>query len=91
MLPDGPNWHRALLDESALDVPRVRPAVLRSSTAHEIGRYLGFRYRFRNLYLFDLEGTQMRPLVESAGAACEAACADLCSFADHLDALADAL
>lgn len=90
-LPDGPNRHRALLDESALDVPRVRPAVLRASTAHEIGRYLGFRHRFRNLYLFDLDGAQMRPLIDGAGAACESACADLCSFADHLDAIADAL
>ncbi len=90
-LPDGPNWHRALLDESALDVPRVRPAVLRSSTAHEMGRYLGFRHRFRNLYLFDLDGAQMRPLVDGAGAASEAACADLGNFADQLDALADAL
>jgi hypothetical protein len=33
----------------------------------------------------------MRPLVDGAGAASEAACADLGVFADQLDALADAL
>lgn len=90
-LPDGPNWHRTLLEESALDVPRVRPAVLRASTAHGMGRYLGFRHRFRNLYLFDLDDAQMRPLIEGAVSAAEVACTDLTSFADQLDTLADAL
>jgi hypothetical protein len=90
-LPDGPNWHRVLLDESALDVPCVRPPVLSPGSAEAVGRYLSFRHRFRNLYLFDLDQGQMQPLVTAAGATAAAVCQDLAKFADQLDAMATAI
>lgn len=91
ILPDGPNWHRTLLDESGLDVPRVRPAVLRAETVSAVSRYLAFRHRFRNLYLFDLEAALLRPLVDGAPATALGVCADLRAFGDHLEAMAAAL
>ncbi len=88
-LPDGPNWHRALLDEAALDIAQVRPPVLQLETTVLVGRYLSFRHRFRNLYLFDLDEAQIRPLVDGAKLAGDAASRDLLAFALVLEQLAE--
>jgi len=44
-----------LLDHMLLDVPGVRPPVLSEQTVRQLERFLAFRHRFRNLYLFDLD------------------------------------
>ena len=54
-LPDGYAWHRRLLDDSTLDLPKLRPPILDEPTARLLEPYLAFRHRFRNLYLFDLD------------------------------------
>ncbi len=87
-LPDGPGWHRELLASAALDVPLARPPVLREQTVVVLARYLAFRHRFRNLYLFDLEPEQMEPLIAGAADALAALEQDLQEFAEVLDALA---
>lgn len=89
-LPDGPAWHRELLTVSALDVPHARPPVLGEETAHVLTRYLAFRHRFRNLYLFDLEADQMHPLIAGAAPLFGLVTRDLQAFAVVLEALADA-
>ena len=48
-----------------LDIPSVRPAVLATGSAAHLERFLSFRHRFRNLYVFDLDGAQLRPLLET--------------------------
>lgn len=54
-MPEGPAWHRTLLEDMTLDLPRARPAVLSLETAKQLEAYLAFRHRFRNPYLFDLD------------------------------------
>lgn len=90
-MPEGPAWHRALLDDMLLDIPKVRPAVLRARTRDSLARYLAFRHRFRNLYLYDLDLPQVMPLVEEAASTFADARADLEGFADALVRLADAI
>lgn len=90
-MPDGPAWHRTLLDDMLLDIPKVRPAVLRGSTRDALARYLAFRHRFRNLYLFDLDAAQVAPLCAEAAETFAATRDDLEAFARALESLADAL
>lgn len=90
-LPEGQAWHRTLLDDMLLDIPKVRPPVLRGATRDALARYLAFRHRFRNLYLFDLDVTQVAPLAQDVETTFAAASADLERFAAALEALAEAL
>jgi hypothetical protein len=87
-LPSGPAWHADLLAQSAVDVRGVRPAVLDPGTASELRRFLGFRHRFRHLYLFDLQEDAMHPLCDEAPAVWAAARAQLEAFASQLDEIA---
>jgi hypothetical protein len=90
-VPTGPHWHADLLAVAALDVPEVRPPVLSGASCAVLKRYLAFRHRFRNLYLFDLDAEQVAPLLQGASAGWTAIRADLDAFASALIELAEAL
>lgn len=47
---DDTGWHKSLLDRMTLEVPGVRPALLRADTAEKLRELLQFRHVFRNLY-----------------------------------------
>lgn len=49
-VPKSAAWHRELLEQMALDLPRVRPAVLQGQTVAALGPVLGFRHFFRHAY-----------------------------------------
>ena len=87
-VPDGPRWHADLLAAAVLDVPGTRPAVLGTVTAAHLKRYLAFRHRFRNLYLFDLDAAQMAPLLRDLEPAWSALRRELSHFADVIEQLA---
>lgn len=61
-LPRGPNWHSDLL-VSMTRPNNQRPAVVSEDMAAVLKGYLGFRHTFRNIYIFNLELTKMRPLI----------------------------
>lgn len=63
-VPAGQAWHRRLLDDMAIELPGVRPAVLSSGCVRELDEYLRFRHLFRNVYGFTLDPERMRPLEE---------------------------
>lgn len=49
--PDrGPRWHADLLERMALDLPRVRPAVIGREAHTALVELLGFRHFFRHAY-----------------------------------------
>jgi hypothetical protein len=48
-VPAGNAWHRQLLEQATLDLPKVRPAILSSATARRLDGDPAFRHRFRNL------------------------------------------
>jgi len=62
-LPAGPNWHRDLLMQMTLQVEGLRPAVIRSQTAHGLEEYLRFRHLVRNLYTWNFEADKLAELI----------------------------
>ncbi len=48
-------WHKALLDQMALDVPGVRPPVIDESAYQYLEKYLSFRHVIRSHYTHRLE------------------------------------
>jgi hypothetical protein len=61
-LPEGSDWHQALLHTMSLAVDKVRPAVLGVETRTPLQRLLGFRHFFRHAYAIDLDGTCLEDL-----------------------------
>ena len=53
--PHGADSHVRLLRAASLEVPTVRPAVLRSETAARLDPYRAFRHFFRHGYGVDLD------------------------------------
>jgi len=62
-VPAGPYWHRDLLMQMTLEVKSLRPAVIRSQTAHDLEEYLRFRHLVRNLYTWNFEAGKLAALV----------------------------
>ncbi|MCA9968762.1 MAG: hypothetical protein KC425_01030 [Anaerolineales bacterium] len=85
-LPQGASWHRELLQQMTLDVPGVRPPVLRKPTATLLEEYLGFRHIVRNLYAWELEHDKVKRLVDLLPQTVQAMEADLNAFGRFLDA-----
>jgi hypothetical protein len=88
-VPEGPGWHRTLLEDMGFDIPKVRPSVLRPETTRALARFLAFRHRFRNLYLFDLEPEPVASLVGDLPRTWNDARADLEGFVGTIERLAD--
>lgn len=84
-LPSGPDRHRELLRQMAVDVPGLRPPVLAPQTLRLVDEYLRFRHVVRNVYAFTLEPDRLADLVRGLRPAFEQAKADLLSFADFLE------
>lgn len=63
-IPRGEQWHRNLIDDMALTIPEVRPAVIDAGLANVLGEYLRFRHVFRNVYGGVLEPQRMADLEE---------------------------
>ncbi len=84
-LPAGPAWHRELLDNMTLDLPGVRPPLLRAETAQSLGEFLRFRHLFRNLYGFELKWPRVRSLLERLPVTWSSVEADLERFVAFLD------
>jgi len=61
-LPEGSDWHQALLHTMSLAIDKVRPAVLGVETRTLLQRLLGFRHFFRHAYAIDLDGTRLEDL-----------------------------
>lgn len=54
-IPDGADWHQALLHAAGLELPDVRPAILSRPTVDSLRRLLGFRHFFRHGYAVPLD------------------------------------
>ncbi|MCB9421523.1 MAG: hypothetical protein H6667_17090 [Ardenticatenaceae bacterium] len=89
-LPQGPAWHRELLDQMTLDVPGVRPPVLQKDTAKQLEEYLGFRHVVRNLYTWELDTTKVKRLIKHLPQTLQVVENDLETFGRFLDAASHA-
>jgi hypothetical protein len=89
-LPEGPDWHQALLSVMALEIDRVRPAVLSVETRDLLQQLLGFRHFFRHAYAVDLDGERLERLRRDAAVLLPLLEKDLAQFDQFLDGAGDA-
>ena len=82
-LPQGPEWHQALLHAAGLEIPGVRPALLSRESVEALRRLLGFRHFFRHGYAVPLDPAQLAAL----GQETRALAPRLLTEIDELDAL----
>jgi hypothetical protein len=59
----GDSWHAELLKQMTLEIPHLRPAVMKSETAAKLSEYRRFRHLIRHIYATDLDVERIRPLV----------------------------
>lgn len=74
----------------SLDLPDVRPPVIRSHTAARLDEYRKFRHRIRNIYATNLDPARMAALVIGLPILWPAIRQELAAFAAFLDDLAGA-
>ncbi len=86
--PAGSTWHRDLLRQMAVEVPTIRPAVIRPETRDRLDRYRGFRHVVRNVYTFNLDADQIGLLMRDLDATLRLVSQDLFAFADILERMA---
>ena len=63
-MPKGVNWHQELLNQMALEIPNVRPAVISEKTRNQLDTYRGFRHVVRNVYTYHISADKMKPLAK---------------------------
>lgn len=92
-LPVGADSHRALLHDMTLDLPGLRPPVLRSTTADALGALLRFRHFVRHAYAVAWDSKRLIDVLDGCRAVWSDVCADIDGFVafitDVLDALED--
>lgn len=63
-MPKGVNWHQELLNQMAIEIPNVRPAVISEKTRNQLDTYRGFRHVVRNVYTYHISADKMKPLAK---------------------------
>lgn len=86
-LPDGPEWHRALLMQMSAEVSSTRPPVISRTTRNCLDEYRGFRHVVRNVYTFNLRPTRLKELATELPVCYKALVQDVMSFCNFLDRL----
>ena len=86
----GEAWHSELLRQMTLDVPEVRPPVLRPETAQELNEFRKFRHLIRNIYATNIDPVRVGELVAKLSNLRAKLQQDLDAFVAFLSTLAQA-
>jgi hypothetical protein len=62
-MPEGEQWHKALLEQMNLPLEDRRPQVISDKLVQALLDYLVFRHRVRNIYGFQLDWERMDSLI----------------------------
>jgi hypothetical protein len=62
--PQGKSWHKDLLDEMAIGLDGIRPAVVDEELRMKLEEYLRFRHLFRGIYGFQLSHQRLEIIFE---------------------------
>ena len=84
-VPTAAEWHRELLEQMGLDLPKVRPPVLTRETIQGLDEYLRFRHVVRNVYTFSFDPDRIGRLVKELETVFEKTKQELSAFADFLE------
>lgn len=83
--PKGENWHQALLQQMATEIPELRPAVISQKTLQILDEYRGFRHVVRNVYTYNFETAKLQKLVAGLPAVLAYGRTELLAFAQFLE------
>jgi len=86
-LPTESDWHRQLLQQMELDLPKARPPVLSPQTIGRLDEYLRFRHVVRNVYTFSFDPGRVGRLVTELESFYPALRQELLAFADFIEAV----
>jgi len=89
--PVGGDWHRALLQNAALDIEHVRPPILGGSSLAAADELRRFRHFLRHAYAASLDAERIARVAASWLSAFAAVEADLDAFSDFLRRMAESL
>lgn len=87
-LPMGASSHRELLEQMALEIQDLRPAVIQPATLAKLNEYRGFRHVVIHRYGFELYPERIQELVENLPTCYAALTQDIqifCEFLMHLN------
>lgn len=87
--PDDGQWHQNLLRQMAVEIPKLRPAVISHTTRDLLDEYRGFRHVVRNVYAFNLNPSRMQHLVEGLDHTFKHVQRELIAFANLLESAGD--
>jgi hypothetical protein len=83
-VPSGLNWHQELLNQMAVEVPRIRPAVISVELKGSLEESRGFRHVVRNVYTYRLAPDKLKPLVKDINKVWKKINKELSAFAKFL-------
>ncbi len=86
-VPTNAEWHRELLEQMALDLPKIRPPVLTREAIQRLDEYLRFRHVVRNVYTFSFDPERIGRLVKELEIVFEQVKQELSAFADFLETI----
>ena len=86
-VPQGENWHKAILSQMAIEIENVRPAVISEESVAMLDEYLRFRHRIRNIYSFSLVPDRIKVLVEKLPTIFQRVQSNLIDFTQFLEKL----
>jgi len=89
-VPEGPDWHQALLSVMALALPGLRPPLLSSESVRGLRQLLSFRHFLRHAYATPLEGARLAGLRADLRLLVPVLDRDLDALESWLEALDDA-
>ncbi|MDY0003355.1 MAG: hypothetical protein RBU30_18800 [Polyangia bacterium] len=84
-------WHQELLDQMSLDLPGVRPLVIRPETRRSLALILAFRHFFRHAYAVPLDPVRIAQTGQALLSSAPLVTTDLGVFADRLTEVAEQL
>ncbi len=87
-VPTAADWHRTLLRNAQLEIPAVRPPILRSEVVAAADQLRRFRHFLRHAYAAELEAARLKRLADRWQRALPALQSDLDAFERFLEQLA---
>ena len=63
--PNGESWHRELLEQVTLEIEEVRPALISENIKKKLDELRRFRHVVIHGYEYELDWSQIKPLVKS--------------------------
>jgi hypothetical protein len=86
-VPGESDWHRQLLQQMGLNLPKMRPPVLTEHAIARLDEYLRFRHVVRNVYTFSFDPERVGRLATEMEDVLTQIRQELLAFADFLDSV----